>query len=74
MDVYFGSSLIVPGVLCQNQNRIIRSIYLGYSGDFEFYDTQPDPFYGPMDPVYTGLGSRFVLLYDTNSFGLAGQY
>jgi hypothetical protein len=58
MDVYVNGVLIVGGVICQNLNRIIRSLYLGFNGDFAFFDTQ-----GTTDPVYTGLGSRYLLGY-----------
>lgn len=58
MDVYSNGSLIIAGVICQNLNRIVRSIYLGFSGDFCFVDTQ-----GQDDPVYTGIGTRFFLAY-----------
>lgn len=62
VDVYVNDELIVPSVICQNLNRIVRSLYLGFSGDFVFWDAQ-----GSTDPVYTGLGSRFHLLYLTAS-------
>jgi len=58
MDVYVNGTLIIGGVICQNLNRIVRSLYLGFSGDFAFVDTQ-----GSTDPVYTGLGSRYLLEY-----------
>src|SRR4051812_45094996 len=58
------SVLEIGAVICQNLNRIIRSAYLndnaGFAGDFVFNDTQ-----GSSDPDYTGLGSRFQLLYLT---------
>lgn len=58
IDVYVGSELIVGGVIALNQNRIVRETYLGFVGDLAFVDTQ-----GDQDPVYTGLGSRYVLTY-----------
>lgn len=58
MDVYVGPTQIISGVACENANRIVRSSYLGLVGDFVFFDTE-----GDSDPVYTGLGSRFVLVY-----------
>lgn len=58
MNLYVGSNLIIAGVLCENLNRIVRSLYLGFSGDFVFADTQ-----GSSDPDYTGLGTRFILIY-----------
>lgn len=61
--VYF--DLIVNGapvsttVRCLNEARLCEDRqYLGFVGDFIFYDTQ-----GVTDPVYTGLGSRYVLVY-----------
>lgn len=58
MDVYVNDALIIGGVICQDRNRIVRSKYLGYVGDLEFFDTR-----GNSDPEWEGLGSRFVLGY-----------
>lgn len=58
MDLYVGNSLVVCGVICENLNRIVRSAYLGFDGDFAFVDTQ-----GLSDPIYYGLGSRWQLVY-----------
>ena len=58
MDLYVGNSLIACGVICQNLNRIVRSAYRGFVGDLAFVDTQ-----GSTDPVYTGLGARYQLIY-----------
>ena len=57
-DLFIGSTQIIAGVLCENLNRLVRSLYLGFVGDFIFNDLQ-----GISDPVYTGLGSRFQLIY-----------
>lgn len=62
------SSATVPsgqlnGILCLNAVRIFRNLYWGFLGDFAFFDTAPDPVYGPQAPYYTGLGSRFILAY-----------
>jgi len=75
IDVYVNGALEIGGVICENLNRIIRSAYLnteaGFSGDFVFQDTQ-----GTDNPYYTGLGTRFQLLYlsqdDLSGLGLAG--
>ncbi|WP_267550389.1 phage baseplate plug protein [Rhizobium rhizogenes] len=61
IDVYLENTLIIGGVICENQNRIVRSAYLGYSGDFAFIDTQ-----GTLDPDYSGLGTRYFLTYLTD--------
>jgi len=58
MDLSVDGSPILTGALCLNKVRIVREAYLGFVGDLAFMDTQ-----GSADPVYTGLGSRFVLLY-----------
>lgn len=61
MDVLVNNVLIIGGVICENLNRIVRSLYLGFQGDFVFADTQ-----GSTDPIYTGLGgaeARYVLAY-----------
>jgi hypothetical protein len=63
MDVYANSVLIVAGVVCLQANVIVRDLYLGFLGDFAFYDTQPDPVLGAIDPQSTGLGSRWILVY-----------
>lgn len=60
LNLYVNNQLIVASVICQNLNRIVRSAYLGLSGDLVFWDAQ-----GAADPVYTGIGSRFFLLYLT---------
>ncbi|BBC80869.1 phage baseplate plug family protein [Acetobacter orientalis] len=48
----------LAGILCQDRTWLIRSKALGIAGDFCFIDTQ-----GTQDPTYTGLGSRYLLLY-----------
>ena len=59
-DVYVGSALIIAGVICRNNNLIVRDAYLGFIGDLAFIDSQ-----GSSDPDYTGLGARFNLAYFT---------
>lgn len=60
IDVLVENTLIIGGVIAENLNRIVRSLYLGFSGDILFYDNM-----GTDDPVYTGLGARFSLVYLT---------
>lgn len=57
-NLYVSNVLIIGGVICENLNRIVRSLYLGFQGDLIFNDTQ-----GSDDPYYTGLGTRFLLVY-----------
>lgn len=58
MNLYVNNDPIILGVICENINRIVRDLYLGFLGDFFFFDTV-----GTDDPFYTGLGSRFLLVY-----------
>ena len=58
IDIYLNNALLLGGSLCRNATRIIRDTYFGFAGDFAFYDTQDTS-----DPYYTGLGSRYVLMY-----------
>ncbi len=60
LNLYVSNELLIGGVLCQNLNRIVRSLYLGFSGDLFFIDNQ-----GNTDPIYTGLGDRYSLAYVT---------
>ncbi|MGE8128962.1 phage baseplate plug family protein [Methylobacterium sp. NPDC080182] len=57
-DLYVNEALLVGGVICQDRNRLVRSAYLGFSGDLMFTDTM-----GTEDPTSDGLGSRFQLVY-----------
>jgi hypothetical protein len=61
VNVWVNNSMIIGGVVAENRNRIVRSRYLGLVGDFIFVDRQ-----GTADPVYTGLGDRFALVYLEN--------
>lgn len=54
-----GGTSITLNALCLNQKRLlINRQYLGFVGDFVFVDTQ-----GAEDPQYTGLGTRWLLVY-----------
>ena len=58
MDMLVNGQTIVSGTICQNLNRIVRDLYLGFQGDLMWFDNQ-----GDTDPDYTGLGDRYTLLY-----------
>lgn len=63
ITVFVGNTLIIASVICENNVRIVRSLYLGFLGDLIFLDTQ-----GVSNPIYTGLGgplARFQLCYLT---------
>lgn len=63
MDVISNGSPIILGVLCENKNPIVRNAYLGFLGDFFFFDSQAPADGEGDDPNYTGLGDRFQLIY-----------
>ena len=75
MNVTIDGTLEIGAVVCQNRNRIIRSAYLnenvGFAGDFMWNDLE-----GSSDPYYTGLRTRYQLLYlseaELAALGLAG--
>ena len=56
-DLAVNGTQIAYAVQCKNQVSLVPTSYLGFTGWLVFYDTQ-----GSDDPVYTGLGSRWVLL------------
>lgn len=58
MDVLLNGAVIVQGIRCQYNNKIVREAYSGFIGDFTFTDTQ-----GTNDPTYDGLGARYQLIY-----------
>jgi hypothetical protein len=67
-DLYVNNALIIGGVICQNLNRIVRDLYLGFVGDLMFNDTQ-----GTSDPSSPGLGTRYQLCYlETSDLGDLG--
>lgn len=64
-DLYVNDSPIVVGVICQNLNRIVRSAYLGFIGDLNWFDTRGSatiPSNG-QDPSNPGLGTRYLFRY-----------
>jgi hypothetical protein len=62
LDLLVNNVPIIVGTICENLNRLVRSLYLGFSGDLAFIDNQ-----GSSDPIYTGLGpttdARYSLAY-----------
>lgn len=59
LDLTANGEKITTGVICEDQARLLLDRqYLDFVGDLMFIDTQGDD-----DPVYTGLGSRFLLIY-----------
>ncbi len=58
LDLYVSSAPIVQGAACLNAVFIVRDRYHGFIGDLVFGDSQ-----GTNDPDYTGVGTRFALLW-----------
>ena len=67
-DLYVNNVLIIAGVLCENLNRLVRDLYLGFIGDLCFIDNLDNS-----DPVYTGLGTRYSLAYLETTDLLPGE-
>jgi len=61
-DIYSDGSEIVTGILSLDGVPIVCREYAGFSGQLLFADTQ-----GSSDPDYTGLGSRYQLIYLTET-------
>ena len=59
IDLQSNGQEIVGLVICQNLNRVVRNRYFGFVGDLVFLDTTG----AGQDPYYSGLGSRWVLVY-----------
>jgi hypothetical protein len=68
-DLAVNGTQIAYAVQCKNQVSLVPTAYLGFAGWLVFFDTQ-----GTDDPIYTGLGSRWVLLYldsaDLGNYGI----
>ena len=62
VDLFVNNAAIITGVIAESGNVIVRSAYLGFSGDIAIFDTQPPGGVG-VDPYSSGLGSRFQLFY-----------
>ena len=58
IDVAVNDALIIGGVLAHDRCRIVRDVYLGFSGDLAFVDQA-----GLIDLDYTGLGTRWRLFW-----------
>jgi hypothetical protein len=59
MNVAVSGTPIVNGVICENLSPVVREAYSGFIGDFIWIDTSG----AGEDPVYTGIGARYQLVY-----------
>lgn len=60
VDLYVQDVPVFQGVKALDRNKLVRDGYLDFTGDLGFIDTQ-----GTSDPDFTGLGGRFVLVWDS---------
>jgi len=59
-DIVSNNTPIANGQICENENRLLKEEgYRGFIGDFVFFDTLGEG----VDPIYAGLGVRFLLIY-----------
>jgi len=58
MDLSVNNTNIQAGVICQNNNPMFASLYLGFYGQLKWVDTQ-----GSSDPTLSGLGTRYKLYW-----------
>jgi hypothetical protein len=58
VDIYVNDALILAGVPALNAQPMILGAYLGFPGELMFVDMQ-----GADDPVYTGLGARWIFCF-----------
>lgn len=58
LDLYVSNSPIITATICLDSVLLVRETYLGFIGDLAMVDLQ-----GNSDPVYTGFGTRYVLVY-----------
>lgn len=69
-DLAVSGTPIAYAIQCKNAVSLVPTAYLGFSGWLIFWDTQ-----GSLDPQYTGLGSRWLLLYldegDLTTYGIS---
>lgn len=63
IDVVYNGVFVIQARLCQDRTDVNPAKYLGMPQSLFFADTQ-----GTSDPVFAGLGSRYLLCY-----GVAGE-
>ena len=60
IDLSKNGAQIISGAYCNDRVNLIRRKYLGFGGALYFVDTSGQG----ADPYYTGLGSRYLLVYE----------
>lgn len=59
MNLFIDEVKKLDGIICLNNVNLIQYDDIGFKGKIYFYDTQ-----GEFDPVYYGLGDRWILYYE----------
>jgi len=59
VDVNVNGADVVTSVIARDNDDILCRKYTGVIGSLKFYDLQ-----GQTDPHYSGLNSRYVLMYE----------
>lgn len=63
LDLSVEGTVVLSGILCRNLTPLVINSYFGFPGDLVFVDSLGIN----ADPLYTGLGSRWYLVYVTSS-------
>lgn len=58
VDLSVNDRRVLSGILCKDRTWVVRGAHFGFPGDLTFIDTQ-----GNSDPDYSGLGTRFRLVW-----------
>lgn len=61
LDLLVNGAPVVSGTYCRDRVSLVRWAYLGFSGWLYFVDTTGQG----SDPSYDGLGSRYLLIYES---------
>lgn len=62
VSLWVDASPIVLSSLARDRVGLVRYAYTGFKGELFFADTQ-----GTNDPDFTGFGSRYLLVYDSEA-------
>lgn len=62
VSLWVDDTPIIQSILALNRVGLIRYAYLGFTGELYFVDML-----GDSDPVYTGFGSQFLLIYNPDA-------
>ena len=69
LDLALSGEPVAYAVQCKNLVSLVPTAYLGFAGWLVFLDTQGDE-----NPQYTGLGTRWVLIFfdadDVETYGI----